>query len=391
MAGTAKLSPKNETLLDPGLLNAALEAFPLGLAIAEKGRILYANPGFAQRFGLHRKADMQGGAAKELVPELNSLNGRNGSALSSVADFQINGRSLQVISAPVNNESTEACEMEAVGRLVSGVAHDFNNLLTGILLYCDLLLTGLKEPHLRHHAEEIRSAGEHGAALIQQLMVAARRQTIDPQAMSWNQAISDVRNLLTRLLGENIDLRTDLEHDLDLVKIDPAQAHQIILNLVLNARDAMPQGGQIMLRTRNGSKPAMHIAGKNPGIPAYIELRVSDTGMGMDHETRKHIFERFFTTKKPGRGTGLGLATVYDLVQEICLMGFPESAVRCDCNDFNSGLLKVSACNCSSKGTSSPSSEEGTIRFAVTARVLLRRKAANSVSNPIGTPTIQIQ
>jgi PAS domain S-box-containing protein len=145
----------------------------------------------------------------------------------------------------------ESQKMEAIGRLVGGVAHDFNNLLTGIMLYCDLLRAGLENSHLRHHADEIRVASEHGAALIQQLLAIARQQVVEPQILSLNTTITGMQNLLERLIGEDIKITTQLAPDLLSVKMDPAQAQQIILNLVLNARDAMPDGGEILLATRN--------------------------------------------------------------------------------------------------------------------------------------------
>ncbi len=330
MGGTAKLRAKVGGSLDPGLLNAALAAFPLGLAIAEKGRILYANPGFAQRFGASHELDMQGRAIEEFVPELGPelgtgeasapRNNASGLGQASVAEFRVDGRDLLIISAshvshgPRPHLESESLKMEALGRLVSGVAHDFNNLLTGIMLYCDLLLVGIKDNRLRHHAEEIRMAGEHGAALIQQLMAVARRETVEPQCLSWNQAVAEIIDLLGRLIGENIELVSDLADDLGLVKIEPTRAHQIILNLVLNARDAMPQGGRVTLSTRNGGNGA---EGHEAGAVPYIEFAVSDTGLGMDEETRNHLFEPLFTTKKPGQGHGLGLATVHDLIHEL--------------------------------------------------------------------------
>jgi signal transduction histidine kinase len=333
MEGMAKLHPQDEGPLDPGMLNAALEAFPLGLAIAEKGRILYANRGFAQRFGVSQEMGIQGRAIEEFVPELSpdrgtlEASGKRKNvvrqAQASVAEFKVNGRNLLIVSAPVVSQGTsseqqsESFRMEAIGRLVSGVAHDFNNLLTGIMLYCDLLLAGLTDNRMRHHAEEIRMAGEHGAELIQQLMAVARRESIEPRWLSWNQAVSDMRNLLGRLVGENIELVTDLAEDLNFVKTDPARAHQIILNLVLNARDAMPDGGRVTLSTRKVFNPALSPAGNEGGAVSYIEFAVNDTGLGMDEETRSHLFEPFFTTKMRGRGNGLGLATVKDLIQQL--------------------------------------------------------------------------
>jgi two-component system, cell cycle sensor histidine kinase and response regulator CckA len=208
----------------------------------------------------------------------------------------------------------EAQKMEVVGRLVGGVAHDFNNLLTGITLYCDLLIGGL-EPGSRqhHHAEEIRMAGEQGAALIQQLLALSRQQVIEPRIICLNDVIGSTRNLLSRLLGEKFELVTRLDGDLGQVKIDPAQVQQILFNLVLNARDAMAQGGSIVVETSNGCTCPPGAASRK-GTPAVI-LAVSDSGCGMSAETQSHLFEPFFTTKADGRGNGLGLATVYNIVK----------------------------------------------------------------------------
>jgi two-component system, cell cycle sensor histidine kinase and response regulator CckA len=208
----------------------------------------------------------------------------------------------------------ESQKMEAIGRLVGGVAHDFNNLLTGIMLYCDLMLAALNgKSRLRHHAEEIRLAGEHGAALIQQLLAVARQQVVEPRVLSINESIQEMKNLLARLIGENIELQTDLSHDLRPIKMDPAQVQQIILNLVLNARDAMPDGGRILLRTRNCRAREGE---QNDGSMGSVEFICSDNGCGMDAETRSRLFEPFFTTKRPGQGNGLGLATVQNIVRQ---------------------------------------------------------------------------
>ena len=207
---------------------------------------------------------------------------------------------------------SEAERMETIGRLVSGVAHDFNNLLTGIVLCSDLLIAGLqKSSRLRHYAEEIRAASVQGAGMIQNLLAVARQRTITPTLLSLNDAIVSLRGLLTRLIGESVELEIELGADLKLVRIDTAEAHEIILNLVLNARDAMPDGGRIALSTRNC--PAN--SAEQPS-PAFIELAVSDTGTGMDGETQARVFEPFFTTKAAGKGTGLGLATVHRIVKQ---------------------------------------------------------------------------
>jgi PAS domain S-box-containing protein len=214
-------------------------------------------------------------------------------------------------------ELHEAHKMEAIGRLVGGVAHDFNNLLTGVMLYTDLLRAGLESgSRLRHHVEEIRMAAEQGAALIQQLLAVARQQVVEPRVLSLNEVVSGMRNLLARLIGENIELVTNLADDLGSVKMDPAQAQQIILNLVLNARDAMPDGGRVTLETRNCNHDGWPSREPKPALERGVVLSVSDTGCGMDAETRARLFEPFFTTKRPGRGNGLGLATVQSALKQ---------------------------------------------------------------------------
>jgi PAS domain S-box-containing protein len=209
----------------------------------------------------------------------------------------------------------EAQKMEVVGRLVSGVAHDFNNLLTGIMLYCDLLIAGLERgSRLMHHAEEIRLAGEQGGALIQQLLAVSRQQVVEPRILSLNEVILSTRSLLSRLLGEKYELTTKLRRDLGCTKMDPAQVQQILFNLVLNARDAMSEGGTILVETGHGELESDEPESKK-GIPAVF-LSVRDHGCGMNAETRARLFEPFFTTKTNGRGTGLGLATVDNIVSK---------------------------------------------------------------------------
>jgi len=213
-------------------------------------------------------------------------------------------------------QSRNAQKMEAIGRLVSGVAHDFNNLLTGVVLCSDLLLAGLEQRSpLRRYAQEIRLVASHGTELIQQLLAVGRQDAVTVSALSLNEVICGLRNLLARLIGEDIELVTNLANDLGLVTMEPSHSRQIILNLLLNARDAMPDGGRITLITRN--------CGVAVGDPeqaespvAQVELEVNDTGCGMDAETRARAFRPFFTTKKPGAGSGLGLATVSGIVQQ---------------------------------------------------------------------------
>jgi two-component system cell cycle sensor histidine kinase/response regulator CckA len=181
----------------------------------------------------------------------------------------------------------DAHKMEAIGRLVGGVAHDFNNLLTGIVLCSELILAGLEaDSRLRRFAEEIRKASEQGAGLIQQLIAVARQRAVEPCLLNLNDVVSDVRNLLSRLIGENIELVTELADDPGLVRMDPAQVQQIILNLVLNARDAMPAGGRIIVNTSNCHGTKLGREAHNQFCDAWVTLTVSDSGCGMDDETR---------------------------------------------------------------------------------------------------------
>jgi two-component system cell cycle sensor histidine kinase/response regulator CckA len=206
--------------------------------------------------------------------------------------------------------------LETMGRLAGGVAHDFNNLLTGVLLYCDLLLATLDPAHgARKYAEEIRGAGLQATGLIRQLLALAKPTRNEPRLLSFNEIAEGMRNLLGRLIGENIDLKFCLDPNLGLIRMDPTQAQQVLLNLVLNARDAMPSGGQITIKTAdcNVQMLANSAPGKSPASLHCAVFAVEDNGCGMDAYTRAHLFEPFFTTKA-GKGTGLGLATVYDIV-----------------------------------------------------------------------------
>jgi two-component system cell cycle sensor histidine kinase/response regulator CckA len=204
----------------------------------------------------------------------------------------------------------ESQRMEAIGRLVGGVAHDFNNLLTGIMLYSDLIKGGLgPESRLTGYIDEIRMASEHGGALIQQLLSVGKRQVAEPRVLSLNEIVGGMTNLLARLIGEHIELQTDLDSTLWAVKMDPTQVQQLLLNLVINGRDAMPEGGRIVVSTRNA--PAPSTQGNDS-----VELSVQDNGCGMSSETLAHVYEPFFTTKAGERGNGLGLTTVHGIVRE---------------------------------------------------------------------------
>jgi len=218
----------------------------------------------------------------------------------------------------LENQVIQAQKMEAVGRLAGGVAHDFNNILTAIGGYTDLLLADLPagDPR-RQDVDEIHRAADRAAALTQQLLAFSRRQVLQPRVVDVNALVSNVEKLLRRLLGEDVLLATVLATDVGRVRADPGQMEQVLVNLAVNARDAMPEGGRLTLETRNVDLDAAYAAEHRTVAPGpYVVLAVSDTGTGMSTETQSHIFEPFFTTKEVGKGTGLGLATVYGIVKQ---------------------------------------------------------------------------
>jgi PAS domain S-box-containing protein len=212
----------------------------------------------------------------------------------------------------------QALKMEAVGRLAAGVAHDFNNLLTAINGYASLLKTELPpgDPN-RSMAQDILAAGEHAADLTRQLLDFSRKQVVEPKVLHLNDIVTEMASMLKRMIGEDIELRSILAPDLWPVKVDVTQIERAIVNLAVNARDAMPEGGQLTIKTANcvfgqrGSSCGLNVL---PG--EYVLLAVSDTGVGMSLEAQEHLFEPFFTTKEVGQGTGLGLATVYGIVKQ---------------------------------------------------------------------------
>jgi PAS domain S-box-containing protein len=218
----------------------------------------------------------------------------------------------------LEEELRQAQKMEAVGRLASGVAHDFNNLLTAILGSAELLLGRLGPDHPeRVEAEEIRKAAMWAADLTRQLLAFSRQQVLDPQVFDLSAVVTDMDKMLRRLVRADIVFRTHLAPDLSAVRADPGQIEQVIMNLAVNACDAMPGGGTLTIETANvelGAEPEQEQAPAAPGH--YVMLTVSDTGMGMTATTQSHIFEPFFTTKERGKGTGLGLSTVYGIVKQ---------------------------------------------------------------------------
>ena len=213
----------------------------------------------------------------------------------------------------------QAQKMESVGRLASGIAHDFNNMLTVINGMADLVLERLEPSDVAHaDVQEIKRSGERAATLTRQLLAFSRQQILAPQVMDLNAAVTGMASLLKRLLGEDVDLVVVQSPDLGRVKADPGQVEQVITNLAVNARDAMPLGGKLTIETKNVELDEDYARRHAESVPpgAYVLLAVTDTGTGMDDDTRARVFEPFFTTKAHGKGTGLGLSTVHGIVKQ---------------------------------------------------------------------------
>jgi two-component system cell cycle sensor histidine kinase/response regulator CckA len=247
----------------------------------------------------------------------------------AVLDVEVNARAVEIGGQRVRLVSVQdvtarkqfeeqfrqAQKMEAVGRLAGGVAHDFNNMLNVILGYAELTMRTLDEgDRRRRNLNEIRKAGEHAAALTRQLLAFGRGQVLQPRVLDLNVVLGEMDRMLRRVIGEDVDLVTTLGADLGRVKADPSQIDQVVLNLALNARDAMPSGGKLTFETADVELDGRAL----PGLPAgrYVMLAVTDTGCGMPKSVQDHIFEPFFTTKDKDKGTGLGLATVYGIVKQ---------------------------------------------------------------------------
>jgi PAS domain S-box-containing protein len=211
----------------------------------------------------------------------------------------------------------QAQKMEAVGRLAGGVAHDFNNLLTAILGYADLLLDSNPTAEVRESVDEIRKAGERAASLTKQLLAFSRKQVLQPKILDLNAVLAETDSMLRRVIGEDVTFVAERDPDLWRVQADPGQIQQVLMNLAVNARDAMPEGGVLRVATRNVTLRSSDLK-EVPRVAegAYVLLEVADTGHGMDAETVSRAFEPFFTTKERGKGTGLGLSTVYGIVKQ---------------------------------------------------------------------------
>ncbi|HKQ62237.1 MAG TPA: PAS domain S-box protein [Candidatus Polarisedimenticolaceae bacterium] len=329
-------------------LQLLVQASPLAIiALDRSGLVLQWNPAATQMFGFEETevlgrrppfiAAEQQAAFQQLLE--GELRGERHAGVE-LARLHKNGKPVEVAlwSAPLQGAAGkivgtlemfadvaerkrlqaqfhQSQKMEAIGTLAGGVAHDFNNLLTVITGYAELLLSQLPaEGRSREHVRQIGQASERAAALTRQLLAFSRKQVVEPKVLSLNAVVSDLEKMLGRLIGEDVRLTTVLDPAAGRVRMDPGQMEQIVLNLVVNSRDAMPQGGALTLETANVELDRQVEPDVEPG--RYVLLAVSDTGCGIDAETLSHIFEPFFTTKGLGKGTGLGLATVYGIVQQ---------------------------------------------------------------------------
>jgi PAS domain S-box-containing protein len=333
------------------LLDSALSSSPVGFAFFDcELRYLRVNATYADMMGESPQdhigqslSDLAPHIARQVEPRLRrvlasgepllnveyrlavpSSNGEPRNLLSSyypiiTPDGETFGIGVAVVDVTefklLEEQLLQAQKMEAVGRLAGGVAHDFNNLLTVISSYAELMTI---DPQLeaREEIKEIRSATVRAAKLTRQLLAFSRRQAMEPRIVNPNDVLRGVETLLRRLIDGNVQLVTSLSADTPLIRVDPGQLEQVVMNLAINASDAMPEGGRLSIETTgeelsNGNRPDRELV---PGL--YARIRVSDTGHGMDSEIQAQIFEPFFTTKEPGRGTGLGLSTVYGIVKQ---------------------------------------------------------------------------
>ena len=343
-------SKKAETQLR--LQAAALESSANGVAISDKpGNIIWVNPAFTvmtgysaeevigKSFNILNSSKQQASFFKQLWETISEgkiwhgeiINRRKDGSLYTDEQTITPVRNLkgetshfvatmQDISEKkeLTRQLNQAQKMESIGRLAGGVAHDFNNLLSVIIGYSDVLLVhpGL-DPPMRKQAEEIRKAGKRAASLTRQLLAFSRQQVLEPKILNLNSIVTDIEKMLRRLIGEDVELLSKLDPALGSVKADPGQIEQIVVNLAVNARDAMPQGGKLFIETCNEELDEDYARRHPPCAPGrYVLLALTDTGTGMDPGTRTHIFEPFFTTKEIGKGTGLGLSTVYGIVKQ---------------------------------------------------------------------------
>jgi signal transduction histidine kinase len=283
----------------------------------DAGRIIDANPAACSLSG-HSLEKIQTLTMADVLPENGThlLDVRSSAFAPGVLVYTVRDLTRQ---RKLEDQLLQAQKMEAVGQLAGGVAHDFNNLLTVIMSYSSMLLAdGAPADANRGDIQAISDAAARAAALTRQLLAFSRKQVLQLQAVDVNAVVTDVEKMLRRLIGEDISLSTHLDPDLALISADPGQLEQVLLNLAVNARDAMPDGGALTLTTDNADLSEEHgdrHMGAAPG--KYIMLAVTDTGTGMTKEVQQRLFEPFYTTKGAGKGTGLGLATVHGIVKQL--------------------------------------------------------------------------
>ena len=349
---TAELREANEELRQANQVRrAVVQSSPLAIwAVDLDGNVTFWNPAAERIFGWSEAEVIgkplpvvAGGEQEEYRDWLERF--RNGEAFAAVERKRVrkDGSSIDVViwTAPlrdaggqisgtiaIDSDVTErkaleeqfrqSQKLEAVGRLAGGVAHDFNNLLTVITGYCEMLVAEAgQDSGLLDYAQEIRYAADRAAALTAQLLAFSRRQISQPRILDMNEVVAHSMKLLRRVIGEDIEISTHLAQGLGMIKADPIHVDQVIMNLVVNARDAMPHGGMLTIETSNQTLDAEY-TGRHFGVEPgpYSLLAISDTGVGMDSATRSRLFEPFFTTKEAGKGTGLGLSIVYGIVKQ---------------------------------------------------------------------------
>jgi PAS domain S-box-containing protein len=307
------------------------------LWVADDAKVVYANESACRNLGYSR-AELIGMAAHAIAPELDRPPGprsitstyrrKDGSTFAvelTLTHMAFGGEEYECVIARdlsarllLEEQFRQAQKMEVGGRLAGGVAHDFNNLLGVIIGYSEILLRDpAATPGVRSKLEQILMAGQRGTGLTRQLLAFSRKQVLQPKVLDLNAVVEEVRKMLGRLIGEDIELTFAATRDLGQVKADPGQVEQVLLNLAVNARDAMPTGGNLTIATSNVEIDEAH-AFRHPGVAVgrFVMLTVADTGCGMNAEVMRHLFEPFFTTKEQGKGTGLGLATVYGIVTQ---------------------------------------------------------------------------
>jgi len=330
-----------------------VESNIIGIATGDlNGKLIDVNDAFLKMLGFTRKEFLSGqmrwdtltppeyhqsdhlavekltstGMAPPWEKEFLRKDGTRVSVLIGVATLESESGEIEAISFVLDisdrkrleQQLRQAQKMEAVGQLAGGIAHDFNNLLAVIIGYGEIIEERLDDSDpLSTKAGQITAAGKRAAALTRQLLAFSRQQVLEPKILDLNTVVADTTRMLQRLIGEDVELVTIAGPALVRVKADRGQIEQVIMNLAVNGRDAMPQGGKLMISTANAVMDEVYVR-QHPGAVAgpYVLLTVSDTGCGMDQQTQAHIFEPFFTTKGPGKGTGLGLATVYGVVKQ---------------------------------------------------------------------------